>query len=214
MSDEDEKLQALTQARTGGSMNGLADSALQGVTVSFLAQVFRIDPGKVKTKLVNAPIKSSRRRGGTQTQHLYDLKTAAEFLVEPKMDVAELIKQVRREDLPPAINTAYWDALLKRQKWEENAGELWRTDKVREVLGTTFQTIKFTLQLWPDTIERQHGLSDEQRDLLTAMIDALQQEIFNALVRDIALAETGPQVSDLPEMLGEVEDDDYASSLI
>lgn len=205
----------------GNSMNGLADSAIQGVTISFLSQVFRIDNNTVKRRLVNCPILHSRKRGTKQTQHLYDLATAASYLIEPNVDPAELIKSMRREDLPNSINVAYWDAQIKRQKWEENAGELWRTEKIREVLGGTFQTIKFTVQLWEDTLERQTGLTEEQRTLLNELTDSLQGEIYDALVRNKDLAQTGPQLAELPEMVtetltGEPEDeiDDEALALI
>lgn len=180
---------------------GLADSALQGVTVSFLAQTFVLDPAKVKRLLVNCPIKRTRKRGRTQTQHLYDLRTAASYLVEPKISVADVLAQIKREDLPPAINTAFWDAQLKRQKWEENAGLLWRTETIRGVIGGMFQTIKFTIQLWADTIERQTGLSEEQRAILNEMTDGLQSEMFESLLENAKETMTGPQLAELDEML-------------
>lgn len=188
----------------GNSMNGLADSAMGGVTVSFLAQVFRIDNNTVKRRLANCPVLHSRKRGTTQTQHLYDLATAASYLIEPNVDPAEIIKSMRREDLPNAINAAYWEAQLKRQKWEENAGELWRTERIREVLGSTFQTIKFTIQLWEDTLERQTGLTENQRAALETMTDSLQAEIYDALVKNKEIAQTGPQLAEMSEMVNEV----------
>lgn len=181
------------------SMNGLADSALQGVTVSFLAQVFRLDNAAVKRRLVNCPILESRRRGSTQVQHLYDLATAAKFLVETDIDAKTLISRLKREDLPPSINTAYWDALLKKQKYEENAGDLWRTDKVWDVLSQTFQNLKFTMQLWPETVERTAGLTDEQRELLQGMIDGMQQELFDSMVRQAKESHTGSTKDEIPE---------------
>lgn len=197
------------------NMGVLADSALQGVTVAFLAQVFRMDPQKVKRKLVNCPVLESRLRGEKQVQNLYDLKTAAEFLIEPKIDPQEFIKRIRKEDLPPAINSAYWDALLKRQKWEENAGELWRTEKITEVLGTMFQTIKFTIQLWADNLERETGLTDEQREVLNRLTDSLQADIFQALSENAKISETRNMRADLPKLLREEEpEEDPADALI
>lgn len=200
MTDAEKKLQELTEKKKLEGI-GLADSALQGVTVSFLAQVFAMDPAKVKRLLVNCPIKSTRKRGTTQTQHLYDLSTAASYLVEPKISVEDVLAQIKREDLPPAINTAFWDAQLKRQKWEENAGQLWRTETIRSCIGGMFQTIKFTIQLWADTIERQKGLTEEQRDLLNEMTDKLQQDIFISLKENADNVMTGPQLAELEQML-------------
>lgn len=200
MSSLDDKLN-----QTHGTGMGLADSALQGVTVSFLAQVFQMDPAKVKRLLVNCPIKHTKKRGRTQTQHLYDLSTAASYLVEPKISVEDVLSQIKREDLPPAINTAFWDAQLKRQRWEENAGQLWRTETIGGAIGGMFQSIKFTIQLWGDTIERQTGLSEEQRDLLNEMTDKLQQDIFESLQENAKINMTGPQLAELETMLSEAK---------
>lgn len=197
---------------------GLADSALQGVTVAFLAQVYRLQPFEVKKRLVNCPIKETRKRGSKQVQHLYDLAEASRYLVEPITSTADLLKNLKREDLPPAISTAYWDAQLKRQKWEENAGELWRTDTIRGVIGGMFQTIKFTIQLWGDTIERQKGLTEDQRAILNKMTDTLQTDMFTSLQDNAKETMTGPQIAELDVMLSEAqsekEEDDDGSDLI
>lgn len=182
-------------------MQGLADAAVGGVTVSFLAQVFQMDHNKVKRKLVNCPVKARRTRGTMQVQHIYDLKTAASYLVTPRIDPEDIIKSLRKEDLPPSISTAYWDAQLKRQKWEEQAGQLWRTSSISTVIGSMFQTIKFTIQLWADTLERQTGLTEDQRELLNTLTDELQQEMFDAFRENAKQNMTKPQLAELEDML-------------
>lgn len=181
------------------SMNGLADSAMGGVTVSFLSQVFRMDPAAVKRRLTNCPILESRKRGTTQTQHIYDLATAAKYLVETDLDPKILISKLKKEDLPPAISTAYWDALLKKQKFEENAADLWRTERVWEVLSDSFQTMKFSIQLWAETVERETGLTEEQREIIYRMADGLQQDLYDALVRKSEGKVTGSQLDEIPD---------------
>lgn len=202
MSDIENRLAESKKSR--GHMS-LGDLAKEGVTVAFLSQVFRMDPNKVKRKLVNCPVLDSRQRGQTQVQHIYDLATAAEYLVEPKADIATIVSRLKPEDLPPRINTAFWDAALKRQRYEENAGELWRTEKVREVLGGMFQTIKFTMQLWADNVERMHGLTKDQRDTIHNLVDQLQQDIYDHLVKEAHLSRTGPLKDDIPNMLSRSE---------
>lgn len=205
MSGIDERLEKHTKSRTGDPAFGLADSALQGVTVSFLAAVFKMDHSKVKRLLVNCPVKEYRKRGTKQTQNLYDLDVAAAYLVEPKISVEDVLAQIKREDLPPAINTAFWDAQLKRQKWEENAGQLWRTETIRSTIGGMFQTIKFTIQLWADTIERQTGLTEEQREILNGMTDNLQADMFTTLRENAEAVMTRPQLGELEIMLAEAK---------
>lgn len=182
-------------------MSGMADAALGGVTIAFLAQVFKMDEKRVKRKLVNCPVKQRRRRGVTQVQHLYDLATAASYLVDPKIDPEDIIKSLRKEDLPPSISTAYWDAQLKRQKWEEQAGQLWRTSTISAVIGSMFQTIKFTIQLWADTLEQQTGITEEQREVLNTLTDELQASMFGSLRENAEENMTKPQLAELDNML-------------
>lgn len=205
MSSADKELEeTLKRNRT---MQGLADAALGGVTVAFLAQVFQMDHNKVKRKLVNCPVKERRTRGTMQVQHFYDLKDAAAYLVEARVDPEEIIKKIRKEDLPPSISTAYWDAQLKRQKWEEQAGSLWRTDVIRSVIGSMFQTIKFTIQLWADTLERQTGLTEDQRAYLNGMTDELQKSMFEAIRENAQKNMTKPQIGELEDMLARANRD-------
>lgn len=197
-SAEQELEESLTRNR---QMQGLADAAIGGVTVGFLAQVFGLNHSMVKRKLVNCPVKARRSRGTTQVQHLYDLKVAASYLVEARIDPEDIIKSLRKEDLPPSISTAYWDAQLKRQKWEEQAGMLWRTEMISGVIGSMFQTIKFTIQLWADTIERQAGLTEDQRELLNGLTDELQQQMFDSLRENAKERMSQPQLAELEGML-------------
>lgn len=182
-------------------MAGMADAALGGVTIAFLSQVFGMDQAKCKRKLVNCPVKKRQRRGTTQTRHLYDLATAASYLVDPKVDVEDVVKRLRKEDLPPSISTAYWDAQLKRQKWEEQAGQLWRTQTIAAVIGSMFQTIKFTIQLWADTLEAQTGITEQQREALNVMTDELQANMFTSLRENAEENMTQPQLAELEIML-------------
>ena len=205
-SKHDEMLEQIVQSRRAGQANGgpMVEDMMRGVTVSWLAQVFGMDPKTVKAKLADCPPLHRRKAG-----YVYHLPTACQFLVKPALSPEHYIKNMKPADLPPALQQTFWDAALKKQKFEENAGQLWRTEKVREVLGSTFQTIKFTMQLWADTLERQTGLTNEQRLLLVAMVDGLQEEIYKALVAQAAEKKTGPQAAEVPEMMGEAGDYSY-----
>lgn len=197
-------------AQRGGPM---VEDMLAGVTVSWLSQVFGMDPKTVKAKLADCPPLHRRKAG-----YVYSLPVAVRYLVPPAISTDQFIKTMKPGDLPVAFQQSFWDAALKRQKWEENAGELWRSAKVQEVLGSTFQTIKFTIQLWTDTLERQVGLTPEQRKLLVAMTDSLQEDIYKSLLAQAAENRTGSLLDELPSMVGETaitsEDDDDYSHLV
>lgn len=201
-----EDLVTTARMRSGGGP--MVEDMMAGVTVSWLAQVFGMDPKTVKAKLADCPPLHRRKAG-----YVYHLPTACQYLVKPALSPEQYMRNMKPSDLPAAFQQSFWDAALKRQKWEENAGQLWRTEKVRQALGETFQTIKFQLQLWADTLERQTGLTDAQRKLLTTMVDTLQEEIYKGLVEQMSARQTGSQKSEMTEMLGE-EDDDDGSDLI
>jgi len=181
----------------------LADPTKMGVTESWLAQVFEMDITIVRKKLRWCPVKRTIRRGRTQQTNYYDIKEAARYLVIPAMSTQDFLRELKRGSLPPALQQSVWDALLKRQKWEEQAGQLWRSDKVRQVLGSTFQTIKFTAQLWAETVERQTELSPAQRTLIVEMSDLLLKEVYEALIENAANRSTGSQLTEMEDYVGE-----------
>jgi hypothetical protein len=204
----EKRLDLHRQSRQQGVDHRLAadgDLTAKGVTTAWLSTAFKMPEPTVRYRLRGCPIKATKTRGTKMKVHLYDLRTAAGFLVAPAFSTKEYMKALKKGDLPPALQQSVWDAMLKRQKWEENAGDLWRTDQIREVLGSTFQTIKFTVQLWADTVERQVQLSEDQRRIIIEMSDALQGAIFDALVKQMNENMTGPQLAELEQRFGDSE---------
>jgi hypothetical protein len=75
-----------------------------------------------------------------------------------------------------------------------------------------FQTIKFTVNLWPDTVERKMGLNEDQKNLLVKLADSLLDEIREELSGQKDKSRTGPQLAEMGEMMGLKEEpkDDYS----
>lgn len=178
-----------------------------GVTVAWLSQVFGMDPTTVKKRLADCPPLHRRKAG-----YVYDLKQAAAFLVKPVFDVNKYLRGMKPSELPPQLTKEYWDAALKRQTWEERAGDLWRTQKVIEILSDTFLMMKSTLQLWPEDIERSVGLTNEQRAELVRLVDQLQNELYRNLVELKSSRRTGPMREEIeiddPFQVAALHDDD------
>lgn len=193
------QLEDLTRARraerfseSGPTIKALHPSDVQhGVTVGWLADVFQMDPATVRKRIKDCPPIATRKVG-----HVYDLKQVAQYLVTPVFDAEKYLKNMKASELPTHLSDAYWSAMNKKQKWEENAGHLWRTESVMEVFGDVFQTIKFAMQLWPDNVERAQGLNPEQRTMLIAMGDAMQNEIHKKLLQMPLLKRTEPIASE------------------
>lgn len=150
----------------------------RGVSASWLMEAFRLDRVTVRKRLADCP--SIKKEGGNRP--IYDFVQAAGYLVTPKLDMAKIVKSLKPEQLPNEMQKDYWDALIKKQKYELQAGELWRTEDVLETLGEVFKRIKTSMQLWVDDLDRRRGLTKEQRIELVKMVDSLQSDIHEKLV--------------------------------
>lgn len=168
---------------------------LEPVSANVISQIFGVIPATTKERLVSCPYVTD----GTTNIRKYHIKDAAQYMVRTAFSVDEFIAVMKRGELPDSLRKDFWDALLKQQKWEENASELWRTENVRAVMTNTFQTIKFTMQLWVDSLERQTALTEEQRKLISVMVDGLQQEVYTSLVDNASKGATEATISERPE---------------
>lgn len=150
-----------------------------GVSLTWLSKIFRIDQEKCKQALVKCPVLRTGRNGG----NVYDVKTAAGYLVDPISDLGAYLLTIDSKRLPQKLQEGYWNARIKEMKARTMAGELWPTTKVLEVLGDTFKTIKSTVQLWSDSVEEITGeMTPEQRDTMIALSDKLLDEIHKSLI--------------------------------
>lgn len=183
----------------------IAASLEKGLSTQALAKLFRLDHGTVKARLIDCPPKGTNEKARSVSGLVmyYDLATAAEYLVTPKLTPEQILKHIQTADLPPQFQKTFWDANLAKQRYEESAGQLWRTEKVQELLGTTFQTLKFTIQLWMDTIETESQVTSKQREIIQRLVDGLQQEMYDAMIDLAAKSRTGPVIEEMQEKLPE-----------
>jgi hypothetical protein len=159
---------------------------LGGVSITWLATVFRMDKNVVKKKIAECPVLRMERGD----RPLFDLKLVLPYFVPPAVrDLTEFIKRMNKDDLPLYMRNEFWDAQLKQQKYEENAGDLWRTEDVSDTLTEIFKLINDTLRMWPDTIEITNGLTDEQRKTLEYATDSLKSEMHRKLTENKRLAD-------------------------
>lgn len=153
------------------------NEVMTGVPIPFLVQVFRMGRQAVQERLKPLnPIKH-----GNNGAPYYDLQRAAEHLVDPKIDLNTYLKSLGPEDMPEQLRDSYWSSKLKRQKWEQNAGDLWHTDDVQQVFGEMFRILKTRVQLVTDSVEKKNGLTAAQKEtmkvILEAMLNAIREDI-------------------------------------
>lgn len=153
----------------------------RGITVTWLSKFLRMPRSQVVERLKDCPVIATVQNGG----NLYDGPTAMRYLVEPKTDVDAYLQTIKADRLPEKLRETYWNAKIKEAKFRALAGELWPTQSVLDVFSETFKTIKNTTLLWADTIEEQHGLTDEQRALVVTLVDRLLDDIYATLVSNV-----------------------------
>lgn len=168
----------------------------RGVSITWLAQVFRMDKNTVKKRIAQCdPI------GKKLGYPVYSLRQTCAYLIQPKVDIGQWIKNLRPNDLPPYLQAMYWDALLKRQKWEENAGDLWRTEIILDTFGELAMTIKSQVQLWVENVDRIHNLNEDVRKTITDQSDILLSEIHRILIDSPNKKQTPNQAAEIDEII-------------
>ena len=173
-----------------------------GVSVQWLAKAFRLTRHVVQKKLGN----NVRAIGtGDQGQPLYDLPEAAQYLVEPLIDIKEYLRTAKPDQLPTHLQVAYWSAMDKRQRWEEKAQRLWRTEMVMGRFAEVLAETRMRLQQIPDRIERVTGLTIEQYRIIRIAINEVQEEIYNEI---IALSKGAKTFNQLHQETAAIETDD------
>lgn len=171
------KLAALRNARTGRSFVE-AGELKKPVTKNFLAQVFDMDPATITKRLLNCPPLTST----ADNRPLYDFKQAVAYLVEPKMDVEQYIKNLDPARMPNHINKVFWEAARIKLKYMVEAGDAWLTSDVLDVFGRVFMAIKDRTQLWTETLRETGTLTDANLARVQQMVDALQEDLHRDLL--------------------------------
>lgn len=196
------------RAKAAGVVNGVSSTTtaaaeiVSGVTVFWLAKAFGMEVSTVRKRLADCPTVGRKTSG-----YLYSLPVAAAYLVKPRVDIKAYLEQMRPQDLPAQLQVSYWDAKIKQQRWESSARHLWHTEDVIEVLSEVFKTIKFTLQLWPETLERTTALKEEDREVLVRLADELQDELYEKMKEMAAERSTPHSLRRLEESDNEGPDD-------
>lgn len=151
------------------------------VARAFLAQVFQMEPRTVTKRLARLePIAFDR---GQDNRPLYDFVEAASYLIKPSFSLAEYIKTLRIQDLPPHLSAQISQAMLHRQTYETRAKNLWGTESVLDVLRETFLLFRTQMQLLPETMrENCPDLSDDHIDRIRQLCDDLQQQLYESLL--------------------------------
>ena len=184
----------------------------EGATMRQLAIMFKMDPKVVMGK-VSSLVPVGRRRGTA----VYSIAEAAQRLVKPSYEIERVIMGMNHSDLPPMLQNAFWSAQKTRATYEEMIGDLWRTSKVVRLISVLFNSVRMALLLLPDTLEREAGLSREQRAVVRRVVDGAIIEGRKAIMKEFEGYGDGPESSggsDGPLVVREYEQADYGGDRV
>lgn len=145
----------------------------QGANVTELAALFGLDRKNVRERLEGiAPI------GRRVNNDVWRVRDVASRLINLGDDDAELVSTVlamNHTQLPKMLSKEFWLGQSHRIKVLREIGDLWDTAAVVTLASEVFKTLRLSLSLASDSIERRTGLTVEQREL----IDDLMTEALN-----------------------------------
>lgn len=148
----------------------------EGCSLSQLSTLFDSDNREVARRIRNlAPC------GERMGYPIYKLADAAAYLVAPQGDISEAIKKMSPKDLPPSLTKEFWAGQHARLKFEEDQGDLWRTTYIIEKLSELFKTLRMSILLMQDQVERQTTLTDQQRDIIRGLTDGVLNDLATSL---------------------------------
>lgn len=172
----------------------------KGVSISFLGTFFGMDKRHVAVKLAGVRVVGK----GSNGHPLYDFKEAILKLARPGPEqLAEYVKTMRPNDLPPLMQSEFWQGQLRRQKFMLEAGDLWKTTDVLDMLADVFKTVRITAMLFADSVARETDLTPRQRTIISELADAMLDELREKLIDNKTFANYRNQRTEALEMFGE-----------
>ena len=180
----------------------------EGATIRQLATMFKMDP-KVVMQKVSSLVPVGRRRGTS----IYSIAEAASRLVKPGYEIERVIMNMNHSDLPPMLQNAFWSAQKTRAQFEEQSGDLWRTSRIVRMISVLFNSVRMILLLLPDTIEREAGLTREQKAVVRRVVEGAIVEGRKTIIKEFENYGDGPEYDgpvggDGPLVVREYEPDD------
>ena len=147
------------------------------VTRPWLATPVGREPRRIKEQLGQCPTVGYTKKGDP----LYDFMTAVAYLIPPKIDGATWLRSQSTTTLPPLLMKALWEGVRARQLVELQAGDLWRTDQVQDVLGRTALMIKDRVMLWVEALPGKDAMTTAQYETVQREATALLDDIYKQI---------------------------------
>ena len=172
----------------------------EGASISQLNIMFGMDNRTVAAKI--SGLEPCGKRAGAP---IYSVREAAAVLVEPNLDLNQIevlssyVRKLNPTNMPKMLTKEFWSAMRTKQLYEEDAGDLWRTDKVVEVFSDLVKSVRLPLILAKDAIANVKELTDRDQQIIDQIIDGILEELHDAVVKQF-----GPRA-----IAAEIDNEDF-----
>lgn len=143
----------------------------EGASIRQLSIMFQMDKTVVQKRL--AGLAPAGRARGTS---IYNIKQAAQRLVDPGYEIERYILNMNHLDLPPLVGKEFWNGQRSRLTFETENGDLWRTADVVRTLSLVLLTYRMVAQTLPDVLEREAGLARHQKATVRRVVDGALED--------------------------------------
>lgn len=153
-----------------------------GATIPQLSLIFGMSQATIRSRITGR-VTPARPKGQTDKDPLrYHIRDVAPLLMDPQIDIEQLLKSLTPEKFPPRLQDPFWKAQKSRLDVEERLGHLWSTERVVEVLAEAFKPVRMSILMFVENVEQQTELTPRQRELITSMADGLLLSLNRGLV--------------------------------
>lgn len=157
----------------------------EGASLFQLSKIFGMDTRTVTAKIVGKVPPCGDRKG----HDIFSIKEVAPFLAPPAemdnspADVDRLIYEIKKSGkLPPNISKDFWTAMRSRQAYERDQKELLHRSEVTDILAGIFKEFRMSILLMRENVERETGLTERQRDIITEIMDSTLENTHHRIV--------------------------------
>lgn len=140
----------------------------QGANITELGEMFKMDRKEVRNRIIDIPPIGQR-----QKIDVYRIRDVAPRLCKFDVTQTDLVSRVlatHHTDLPKMLSKEYWYGQNQRLAYLQKVGDLWDTATVVALASETFKTLRLSLMLASDAVERETGLEPRQREIIEEMM--------------------------------------------
>lgn len=151
-----------------------------GGTITDLAALFGLDRKEVRGRIGDVP-----PRGKRGNLDVWRVRDVAPRLVRIDDNMTEMVRRVlatHHTDLPKMLSKEFWYGQNQRLRYMRDVGDLWDTAAVVALASEVFKTLRLSLMLASDSVERETGLSPRQREIIENLMHEALNDMREKLV--------------------------------